>query len=993
MAKKEFNRYKEVWDESGKMLKDPAGYLNENHTHNIDDVIGLEEKLTGYDENVTRVDNHIKNNDVHVSEEDRKKWNAGGVIVDSELNGNSANPVQNKAISKELASKVSETDFKKHTDDISVHVSKEDRKKWNEKSDVIVDDEVTALSENPVSSMGISKALDRKANTTDLDTKISTEEFELHKADTASHVTSEERAKWNAKSDVVIDDSLDSTSENAITNKAVSVALNRKADASDLADKIDTNTFTDHVTNTLLHVSSAEKEKWNKILEDAKAYVDSKYGSVDKIDFYVIEDGKSHIDIETPSIEYIYLERGETGTQYQSWIYRDGWKNTGADDLNLDNYYKKTETYAKNEVYSKEESYNKDEVDAKFDSFNPVVSVDEALSSTSKNPVQNKVINEALKNKALKTDLDKKADKTSLESHVGDNIVHITADERTKWNTKTTPDGTLNATSTNSVQNKAVTKEFSNYVKNTKFELHENNNDIHVTAEEKKKWNSNSGGGISDVSKKDGNIITTEADGIYAPKTDLTKYPTKEEIRNMVSTEIAVDQIKGKKSDYISCRIPVGTGFFTIEQSNMNVNIGVKNRIIIPMTDAVKSNNLSVDSDGKITLNPNKRYMYKISIRIVNGGSSHHNAACAGARLYDETTNSVEEFEEFEYSNGCSGYYSDGQSIGIIETDDKEHIVYPIVTEAYNYPVLNFASNITIIEIGANVNVNNQLDIIQKVNSDVCYFYGCHPLNESETSTGFNVTYYTKAGIDQKLPMNRQVDANGIRINSDNEIVLPANKKFLVMFNARFAMTESNSFAAFSIYNKTDNVPMYQVINNIYLNYPASEWSGSSHPGIIETTKETVIYPFICEFSGTKIGLQQQTSILIIEIGSNITINNSYAGFNETVLFEGKANTKGSTYNLTDSIDNYDLIRVEYKDFTEPRPITTYETFNPKDITTNAISMQAGNWSRADSYGCQTILWFNTRNSFGIFFSANTSSSYYDFYITKIVGIKGGASV
>ena len=51
--------------------------------------------------------------------------------------------------------------------------------------------------------------------------------------------------------------------------------------------------------------------------------------------------------------------------------------------------------------------------------------MDEALSSTSKNPVQNKVINEALKNKALKTDLDKKADKTSLESHVGDNIVHI----------------------------------------------------------------------------------------------------------------------------------------------------------------------------------------------------------------------------------------------------------------------------------------------------------------------------------------------------------------------------------------------------------------------------------------------------------------------------------------------------------------------------------------------------------------------------------------
>ncbi len=990
MAKKEFNRYKEVWDESGKMLNDPAGYLNENHTHNIDDVIGLEEKLSGYDENVTRLDNHIKNNDVHVSEEDRKKWDAGGVTVDSELNGNSENPVQNKVISKEFASKVSEEDFKTHTENTSVHVSEEDRKKWNEKSDVTVDDEVTALSENPVSSMGISKALDAKANTTDLDSKVSTEEFESHKTNTESHITSEERAKWNAKSDVVIDDSLDSTSENAITNKAVSTALNKKADASDLADKIDTDTFTDHITNTLLHVSSAEKEKWNKILEDAKSYVDSKYGSVDKIDFYVIEDGKSHTDIEEPSIEYIYLEKGETGTQYQSWIYRDGWKNTGADDLNLDNYYKKTETYAKSEVYSKEESYNKDEVDAKFDSFNPNVIVDETLSSTSKNPVQNKVINDALTNKASKTDLDKKADKTTLEAHTGDSTVHITADERKAWNSKTTPDGTLNQTSTNPVQNKAITQEFSKYVKSTKFDLHANNTDIHVTAEEKEKWNNNSGGGISDVSKKDGNIITTESDGIYAPKTDLTNYPTKEEVGNMVDTEIAVDRIKGKKNDYLHARMDYSE---TLTVSTEISSPDLTNPVIVPMKKIINENNINVSDSGKITLNPNKTYMYKISVRIANGPSDN-NSPCIGVQLYDETDKSLKsEADEFKYSQKSTLNYSNGESIGIITTDEKEHIVYPIVTEAYGNPKLNGRSNITIIEIGANVNVNNQLDIIQKVNSDVCYFYGCHPLNENETTTGYNITYYTKAGIDQKLPMNRDVDANGITINDNNEIVLPANKKFLVMFNARMAMTESNTFASFTIYNKTDNKPMYQTIDNIYLNFSNTKWSSSTRPGIITTTKETLIYPYISEFVGNKVGLQQQTSIMIIEIGSNITINNSYAGFNETVLFEGKANTKGSTYNLTDSIDNYDLIRVEYKDFTEPHPITQYETFNPADITTNAFSMQAGNWSRSDSYGCQTIFCFDTRDSFRIFFTSNTSSGYYDFYVTKITGIKGGTSI
>lgn len=159
----------------------------------------------------------------------------------------------------------------------------------------------------------------------------------------------------------------------------------------------------------------------------------------------MIEDGKSHTDIETPSIEYIYLEKGETGTQYQSWIYRDGgWKNTGADDLKLDNYYKKTETYAKNEVYSKEESYNKDEVDAKFDSFNPVVNVDEGLSTTSKNPVQNKAVTEALINKASTSDLKKKADTSTLEAHTGNTTSHVSAEDRKRWNSGgVTVDGTV----------------------------------------------------------------------------------------------------------------------------------------------------------------------------------------------------------------------------------------------------------------------------------------------------------------------------------------------------------------------------------------------------------------------------------------------------------------------------------------------------------------------------------------------------------------------
>lgn len=55
------------------------------------------------------------------------------------------------------------------------------------------------------------------------------------------------------------------------------------------------------------------------------------------------------------------------------------------------------------------------------------ITVDSALSSSSTNPVQNKVVNSALGSKAAASD---------LTSHTGNTTVHITAAERTAWNGK-----------------------------------------------------------------------------------------------------------------------------------------------------------------------------------------------------------------------------------------------------------------------------------------------------------------------------------------------------------------------------------------------------------------------------------------------------------------------------------------------------------------------------------------------------------------------------
>ena len=286
---------------------------------------------------------------------------------------------------------------------------------------------IDGLKGNPESGFDTLEKIATRVNTV-------TDTLTTHTSNSTIHISADERKKWNAKSDVKLDTSLSNTSTNAISNKAVTDAL------------------TTHTSNSTIHITADERKKWNGILEKAKAYTDEKYGSIDKIDFYVIESG-THESITSPSKSLIYLEKASSGTQYESWIYRDKWMNIGSDDLNLNNYYNKTEVV---------ELIN-----------NSKPTVDSALSSTSENPVQNKVINSALGNKA---------NSNELSTHTSNSTIHITADERTKWNAKSDVklDTALSNTSTNAISNKAVTDALTTHTSNTA---------IHITADERKKWN------------------------------------------------------------------------------------------------------------------------------------------------------------------------------------------------------------------------------------------------------------------------------------------------------------------------------------------------------------------------------------------------------------------------------------------------------------------------------------------------------------------------
>lgn len=116
-----------------------------------------------------------------------------------------------------------------------------------------------------------------------------------------------------------------------------------------------------------------------------------------------------------------------------------------ADDqiqIEIDNEHKVTATL-------KDGSITKNQLDSSVQTSlgkadTAIQTVDSALSSTSQNPVQNKVINTALATKANASD---------LTSHTGNTTVHITADERNTWNNASTALGSKASSDLSNVDN------------------------------------------------------------------------------------------------------------------------------------------------------------------------------------------------------------------------------------------------------------------------------------------------------------------------------------------------------------------------------------------------------------------------------------------------------------------------------------------------------------------------------------------------------------
>ncbi len=442
-----------------------------------------------------------------------KEEGKGLVTVDATLSSTSTNPVQNKAINTALGNKVDKVegkglstndftaDYKTKLDGIASGATK-----------TTIDSALSSTSTNPVQNKVINTALAGKAasshthtiaQVTDLQSTLDGKAASSHthtieqvsdlqtaldgKASTAVATTtanglmsSTDKSKLDGivagANKTTVDSSLSSTSTNPVQNKVINSALAGKAASShahtiaqvtNLQTTLDGKASTDVATQSANGLmSSADKTKLdgisssateNRLAEiegDITSLETTVGGKVDKVDGKGLSTEDFTSDFKT-KLEGIA---------------------TGANKITVDSALNSTSTNpVQNKVINTALGNKVDKVSGKGLSTNDFtaayktkldgiaegatnITVDEALSSTSTNPVQNKVINTALAGKAST------AAATTSAAGLMSSSDKYKLDGIASGANKTVVDTALSSTSTNPVQNKVLNTLFGNKV-------------------------------------------------------------------------------------------------------------------------------------------------------------------------------------------------------------------------------------------------------------------------------------------------------------------------------------------------------------------------------------------------------------------------------------------------------------------------------------------------------------------------------------------------
>ena len=749
---------------------------------------------------------------------------------------------------------------------------------------------------------------------------------------------------------IPVDSSLSLESENPVQNKVISKELEKKLEANDIANLIDSETFSIHVNDKVLHITEEERQKWNSVLEDAKKYIDQTFSNIDKFSIIVLSDGVKHESITKPDSSVLYFEKAdlEEGNSYIEYMYvNEKWELIGSNTIDLSQYY------------TKDEVYDKTEVDSKMEELRIII---------------NGISDSISENKKVVDDL-----KTSVDTHIVDTSLHVSSEEKTKWNGLETS------------LNKAKEDIAS----------HETNADIHITVEEREKWNNKQTAEV-EISSEQGNIIENKVDGLYASGPDLN-----------------VDEIIAKINGTIS--------FLDVRTDSAETTIypGTDPKITFDQVENI--NGIEYDAEtGKITLKKGHTYCAFINLRI--SGLESIDKQTIGYTLYNETKNNNTGFglvypNNMPDINGWSGI----EYVNIIEPGDVDCVYTPTIIEHGSNKV-NIAKNSRMVIF----------EISQNITNNVTYKIG-------ETEAGENSS---DTPIGTIIPYMGTTAPNHYLICDGTEYNISEYQKLADFINENYGSYNHfggdgiNTFAVPDLRGEFirgagkgnissgigANVGKHQdatLIPYIGANTTTTTclWTATSEPnaggaGINPLNVDSIIYGGnnSTGYEIKKTGTWNSGSANIKEFTARPTntsvnfcikyentpylnIHKKTSLFDETVLFEGNAETIGN-YTMIDNVNNYDYLFIEVSSYhnnstfapssnnnmaKNTRLIRVKDTLISKEPKNNGeqicISM---NYNSSWYYFLS--FWFNTENSFWI--DETYSAGYKTPGIRKIIGLK-----
>jgi hypothetical protein len=428
---------------------------------------------------------HVDNTTVHITAEERIKWNGryqkptAGIPL-SHLEAFVQEVINNSASDAELSA---------HTGDTVVHITNAERLTWNAKylkptTGVPLSDLDSAVQNRIVSSATKDEVANHTSNTTVHITADERDKWNSHRADLVVHITGEERTKWNNKYDKP------STGiPEADLNASLVSKINGMTTVTD---------FNEHNTDSVKHVTQSERDKWNGKYDKPLSGIPMEHLATEVVN--KINASATNADLNAHKLDAVVHI---SGAERSSWNAKYDKPVAGIPETDLSlTFREKVAGLASTVALT---THTGDIVKH--------ITAEERASWNGRYVKPSTGIPATDLESVLKAKIDATATNADLLAHTGDNVIHISAEERSSWNAKYVKPST-GVPETDLEQ--ALRTKINNMVTTTDFNAHATDTTKHIGASERANWNGkyskpNTGIPLTDLSTAVQDILNSSA--------------------------------------------------------------------------------------------------------------------------------------------------------------------------------------------------------------------------------------------------------------------------------------------------------------------------------------------------------------------------------------------------------------------------------------------------------------------------------------------------